>query len=443
MSHSAWETPPSASVPFCCASPQDVVAVADGLRPTQQRLSRMPLDDIVAALDTVAHGWLDPKTPFRQEAEARLAAAGQADPDLLAHLFSQLTRPALVQLLEEELGDPGVLDDFVPRQRGAGRTRAFGPGRILHILPSHVPDVAILGLVCALLTKSASLARVNPDRAVLLTFFLRSLERVQPALAACCAIVTWARARVDITRAAFENVEAAIVYGNDETLNDLRPLIPARTHVLFHGHKVSLGVVARECAQPAVAEATARDVMAHNQRGCLSPHVYYVESGGVCPPMAFAGHVAQALDGLCRASSARRAPLAVHADEAAHIWQWRGALPLKGGRVFQSGDGINWTVLYDPDPTFVPSPLGCTIWIKPIEDWAALRLHLQPIAPHLQAVGVAVPAERLGTVVAHLAEMGVCRICPIGWMQRPPLTWHYDGRFRLLDLLRFVDWETA
>jgi hypothetical protein len=114
---------------------------------------------------------------------------------------------------------------------------------------------------------------------------------------------------------------------------------------------------------------------------------------------------------------------------------------LKGGRVFPSPKGLDWTVLYDPDPSFSVSPLARTIWVKPVEDLARIPAHLEPIRPYLQAVGVAVPVDRQPQIVPSLARMGATRICPIGKMQKPPMTWHHDGRFRLLNLLRFVDWE--
>jgi hypothetical protein len=100
-------------------------------------------------------------------------------------------------------------------------------------------------------------------------------------------------------------------------------------------------------------------------------------------------------------------------------------------------------VLYDPDPHFSVSPLARTIWIKPVRDLSEIAGHLESIRPYLQGVGLAIPQERQTEVILSLARMGVNRICAIGKMQKPPLTWHHDGRFRLLDLLRFVDWENT
>ena len=46
--------------------------------------------------------------------------------------------------------------------------------------------------------------------------------------------------------------------------------------------------------------------------------------------------------------------------------------------------------------------------------------------------------EELAT---QLARWGATRICPLGQMQNPPLTWRHDGRPALGDLVTWTDWE--
>jgi hypothetical protein len=405
-----------------CKSPEAVTRIVDDLLTARARLAGMSVFDIVAGIDAVARDLLThPHT---------------ADE---AALFSQLKCPALRRLLEEELGDPALLDGFRPRRSGCGQTRAFGPRCITHILPGNVPDIAVMSLVSSLLVKSACLIKLDGAASgACVVRFLQALSVKAPPLAACCALVLWGREQTQITQAAFERAEVAVVYGSDETIAAIRPLIPPQTRALFHGHKVSFGVIARESITPDIVERAATDIVPHDQRGCLSPHLYYVESGGAVSPLTAASWLAEALSEACRA---RPAP-SVTSIEAARIWQWRGSLPLSGGHVFQSPRGVDWTVLYDPDPTFAVSPLGRTVWVKPVSDLRQIPADVAPMRAWLQAIGIAISTERAPEIVAALTEVGVGRICPIGAMQRPPLTWHHDGRFRLLDFLRFVDDET-
>jgi hypothetical protein len=65
---------------------------------------------------------------------------------------------------------------------------------------------------------------------------------------------------------------------------------------------------------------------------------------------------------------------------------------------------------------------------------------MAPVARWLAAVGIwpvsEVNAERF-------AGLPVSRICALGRMQNPPLTWHAEGRGNLASLVKWVDFETV
>ncbi len=397
-------------------------------------LKDIPILKIVSAIDRVARFFLNPAHPLRQEAESALTQTSSKEMAQFAieDCFSQLTSPSLLQLLEEELGDPLILDTFRPKQHGSGFTRAYGPRIITHILPSNIPSISVISLVCALLVKSTSIAKIsekdsNPSLAAL---FVKGLQSVDETLAQSITLIPSA-----LTSEAFRRSDFIILYGSDQTIEALHPLIPPQTKVIVHGPKLSLGIVSREEISRQVAQSAAWDIALYDQLGCLSPHVYYVEEAGKDAPIVFAEWIADALEKI---------PLPkgkVTPSAGSAIQQLRGAISLKGGTVFASKQGVDWTVLYDPDSAFAPSPLSRTVWIKPIKTLSDVDAYLEAIAPYLQAVGVAVSSARTEGLINQLGLLGVCRICHIGKMQKPPLTWHHDGRFRILDLVRFVDWE--
>lgn len=424
-------------------SESNVIEISDRLIEVQKRLAVESIFKIVDWIDAAARCWADPADSIRQEAESTLPIITGDSPEMvrfaLDDLFKHLTRPVLLQLLEAEVGDPTLLDQFRPKTKGVGFTRAFGPRLTAHILPGNLAGTAVFSLVCGLLAKSANLAKVSREAFLLPVLFARSLEKIRPDLAQCLAVLTWENSALDLTRAVFQKADLAIIYGGDETIETLRKEIPPSTRTIIHGHRLSLGVVARESIDKNHAEQAATDIALFDQRGCLSPHLYYVEEGGAVSPVEFAQWLAQSL----YVASYQLPKGVTSSAEAAQIQQLRGAIPLKGGKVFPSPRGVDWTVLYDPDPHFSVSPLARTIWIKPVRDLSEIAGHLESIRPYLQGVGLAIPQERQTEVILSLARMGVNRICAIGKMQKPPLTWHHDGRFRLLDLLRFVDWENT
>lgn len=422
-------------------TPSILRGIVDRLMEGQKKLSATPITEIVDWIDTAAHCLLDTSDAIRQEAETTLPLVSGASKEMvqitLNETFSQLTRAQLLHLLEQEIGDPEILDRFRPR--GNRSVHAMGPRLITHLLPGNVAGVSVFSLVFGLLVKSANLARVSRED-LLPAFFAQSLHKIRPDLAQNLAILTWDHAAVEITHAAFEKAACAILYGNDETLQTVRKLIPRHiTPVLFYGHKLSLGVIAREAIRLELTREAAVDISLYDQRGCLSPHLFYVEELGQATPLQFAKWLAQALH-----FHANRCPKGTTTPaEAAQIHQLRRALSLKGGQVFVSPVGIEWTVLYDPDPAFSFSPLARTIWIKPVQDLSNIPALLSPVAGKIQAVGIAIPPDRQPPLLTALAQLGTTRICPIGTMQKPPLSWHHDGRFRLADLLHFVDLENG
>lgn len=398
-----------------------------------------PLSKILEAIDHVARVFLNPDDPLRQEAELQLASlfSKEMASSILNRLFQQLTHTQLFRMLEEEIHDPRRLDTFRPRRHHTGFTRAYGPKRITHILPGNIPDIAVMSLVFALIVKSASIAKISAKAPSLAPLFLRALQNVDKALAESIVLIPSGDDEKKEIDAALHWANLVILYGSDQTIEAVCAQIPPRTKTVVYGQKYSIGIVSRENISSTVAEAIAQDITLYDQRGCLSPHLYYVE----CPTEAasqsatFAQWVAEALERI-------PPPYGPTLPETASmIQQLRGTIPLKGGVVFASKASVDWTVLHDPDPSFALSPGGRTIFLKPVADISEIPHLLEPVRSALQAVGVAVPPKRLPSCLHALGDLGVSRICPIGKMQEPPLTWHHDGRFRILDLLHFVDWE--
>jgi hypothetical protein len=59
----------------------------------------------------------------------------------------------------------------------------------------------------------------------------------------------------------------------------------------------------------------------------------------------------------------------------------------------------------------------------------------------VSTVGLAGPEHKQEELAVQLARWGVTRVCPLGWMQNPPLTWRHDGRPALGDLVTWMDME--
>ncbi len=243
--------------------------------------------------------------------------------------------------------------------------------------------------------------------------------------------------------------------GSDEALASIRQSVPARTRLVGYGHRVSFAYVSAKCragVPPAplsgpgssgLVSLAATDVAAWNQQGCLSPHVIYVQTGGAVSPI----HFAEALAGeLARfEESEPRGPLP--SFEAAAIASRRTIYEMRAAhseetRLWHSKHSTAWTVIFEADPRFQTSCLNRFIYVKAVKDLAEALRNADPIRGKVSTVGLAAAEDERQVLATELARWGVSRVCPIGQMQNPPLTWRHDGRPALGDLVTWTDYES-
>ena len=430
-------------------------------------------DAVITVLAQAAKNWLDPKSPWRQRAvEQAPAPTGFSEAmvnEAVGLTFAAITRESLGELLDRELGNRRLLDEFC--LRGRARTRATGPRLIVHFLAGNVPAPGIVSMCCGWLLRSANLVKFSTRDPVFPALFLESVRDLDAELADCVATLQWPRSDLALTQTAVGDADAVIAYGDDHTISALRQLAPPPVKFLGYGHKISFAVVAKEAMTednlPQLAHAAAFDASVYDQQGCLSPHVFYVEERGQLGPRKFAAAMAEAM----AAYQARVPSGRLSVAEAAEVVKFRGGYEFAaasdpriavwtnppgdaptspvaavydrrssspgGSRPVSSASG--YAVIYDDSPVFMASCLNRTVFVKPTDGYKRVLDAIQKFAPSISTVGVAPMNERALAFANELARMGVSRVCPIGQMQRPPLTWHHDGRPNLADLVNWTD----
>src|SRR5207245_1030234 len=81
-------------------------------------------------------------------------------------------------------------------------------------------------------------------------------------------------------------------------------------------------------------------------------------------------------------------------------------------------------------------------YVEPIDDLVADVPRLaRDVRRYLQTCGVAANARRVRALAEGLGRLGLDRVCPLGRMGDVAPNWHHDGRFTLLELLRWTDLE--
>ena len=433
-------------------SPEELTAIIDTLLARRRRhLVRRPVHDILAVIDRCIRRWLDPDSDERRQAEAQLPETTGLSPPMLRHVlplvFEEYRGERLGALLDAELGRRDSLDRAVASNEG---TRlAIGPGLSVHVLAGNLPGAGLDGVIFSLLVKSAVLVKAASAESVLPDLFARSLAAVDPELGACLRVVHWPGGRADLEKAAFGRADLVVASGSDVSLASIRERLGADSRFIGYGHKLSFGLVTRaglaDCGALAHwSRAAAYDVAVYDQLGCLSPQLIYVEEGGPVSPREFAARLADSLAEwqitLPRGAAPTAAVSAIRRVRDQAEWQ---ALAGKDVELHTSRSGLHWTVIYEADPTFAPSPLYRTVRVKPLRGPTHIAELLTDWCPYLESVGIAAdPGEsaRLGEL---LVRLGVSRMCPLGKMQQPPLIWRRGGRPRIGYFLRWTGSKPA
>lgn len=443
------DLPPEADV-----TPELLTEACQNLkRNRDEYLARRSTESLLEVFHELGQSWLNPAFPFRQKAlEFGPAATGFSRATLAAGIdrfFAELTGGKLHDLIAQDLGHEQRLDDLVANtlERKSSRLGLVrGPNLIAHICAGNIPSPALRSIVLGFLVRSAQVVKCASGATLLPRLFAHSIYEIEPKLGACLEIAEWPGGRAPLETALFQEADCVTATGADETLAAIKSRLPIRVRFLGYGHRLSFGYVTQEVLSQiklaSVAAHAAADVAAWNQLGCLSPHVIYVECGGRASPEQFAE--ALAIELARRETIEPRGPVTV--ETAAAIATRRAFYEVRAAhgpetRCWFSKESTAWSVVYEADPRFQRSCLHRFVYVKSVANLKEALQAADDIRAKVSTVGLAAPESRALEIARELAGWGVTRVCPLGQMQNPSLSWRHDGRPSLADLVTWTDWE--
>ncbi len=443
------DLPPEATL-----SPKMIADACHMLRRNREQfLAARPTDEIVKILCAVAAEWQQPENKFRQLAlELGPGQTGFAQATLargLDEFFRRFTPENFTALLAQEFGDAvNVTSDERQVTGEAAAPRHFwrGPELLAHIAAGNLPNPTLMSMTLGLLTRSAQFVKCGSGASLLPRLFAHSIYELDRKLGACIELAEWRGGNLELENAVFAEADCVTATGSDETLAAIRARVPEKIRFIGHGTRVSFGFVTRGVLRAeTIAEIIRRaadDVTAWDQNGCLSPHVLYVEERGAVESDKFAELLAVEL--AQREAAAPRGKISV--EESAAIASRRSlyeSLAAHRGdtKLWASPDATAWTVVFEHEVRFRWSPLNRFIFVKPVPDVAAVLAGIDEVRGKISTAGIAAPPEKMAELALTFARHGVTRICPLGAMQNPPLTWRHDGRPVLGDLVTWTDYE--
>lgn len=393
-------------------------------------------DEIVRTLTAAAARWCAADHEPRQRVVRDLAVSNRVAPAMLEtacdFIFGAVTAPEIAELLRREGGDLATLDPAAD----TNGTRRHGPRLVYFANAGNLPGQAIPVLVCAALARTALAVRESARQPGITAAFVDSIRDIDARLADTFVVIEGLRGKQ--IEAALRDAARIEISGSDETVASLSSRYRALTgaEIVEHGTRTSAAVIAEAADLEPAARGTALDATIYEGRGCLTPHVAYVE-GGAARAREFAENLAAAFAGLetrwprCKQTLEEEAARRGFIDGV----ELAAATDADCG-VFQ-GAGAAWCVAVGPVTQDGPGPGHRCLRVVATEDRRATLNRLSNARVPL--AGVAVAGEPVRQATDSLREAGPTLVCEAGELARPPLYWRQDGRPRLAGLLAAVD----
>lgn len=208
---------------------------------------------------------------------------------------------------------------------------------------------------------------------------------------------------------------AVHAYGRDETLRAI--LAERGLPVWAHGAGLGVAVVSREAPLEAAARALAEDLVAFDQRGCLSPRIALA----IGEP-ARAHELAEALSAALAAWESQVPTGALTEAERAERLRARDTALLVGE--VREGPAGALVAVPDLEPCapLLLFPPGRNLAVVAVRDQAEARARVASLGRAVVTLG----ASDLAT--ARAVAPPWARVASLGRMQRPPLDGPVDGR---------------
>lgn len=394
-------------------------------------LAELHLDEITVFLNRVGRLWGDPDYPGRKEAVDLASQLTGYHPVMVAGDYQRIARACdrakLYDIVETDLGDPLLLDDWIPRQ--SVLLRCEPKGRALHLMVGNVPLAGLYTIVRGLLTKNVTVAKLPKRDLVSTLAFARTFVDVDPdhPITRALSVLYWPGGDA-VEQRFLQASDVVCAWGQRASIEAVKPKVPIGVDLLEFGPKESLMFIGGpEEEWGNVALRAAYDLSVYEQEACFSPQRLFVEGDAD----AFSAQLADNLDAIM----ARLPSGEVSVDKSAHITRARQEAKFDGYTVRQSA-GSEWTVITVPPeefPTF-DHPLGRTVYVHPVK---RLEDAVGQIHRETQTVGVH-PWARGRELGVQLTRAGADRVTEVGLMSRPRPGFVHDGMRPLHSMVRWV-----
>jgi hypothetical protein len=253
----------------------------------------VPLSEIIDFLVETGRR-MDPDTnPYLRECGQRIAVTNVMTPKLvdlnLRMAANYLNKGRLMEIVEQNFGDPKCLDEWLPRTDSTGRrsfTRAFPP-RLIHVLPGNSPTAAIQSIAMGAMVKAVNLFKMGSSDPFMAVAFLRTMLDVDPnhPVPRSMTAVYWRGGDESVERAIYrpQYFDKIVAWGGGDAINNVIKYLGPGFQLVSFDPKTSISMVGNEAFHSeenldAAAAGAASDVSILNQEACVASRIVFVEA---------------------------------------------------------------------------------------------------------------------------------------------------------------------
>lgn len=316
----------------------------------------------------------------------------------------------------------------------------FSPlGFLVHIAPSNVFTVSVLGLVEGLLAGNINFLKTSSNDSLLAQHFFSKLIQYDKSgkLKYFIIIARFSSKELDLLKSVLYYADGISAWGSEEAIKSISSLAPDGVKVIKWGHKISFAYISKEnINNDSELELVARDICLIEQQACSSPQNLYVELEDFDELIKFSQRFAEILDRVS-AKFPRIEPDFNFQAEITNVVQVAKAEESLGiSKVIKTQD-TNLHIIADSRKALRASPLYRFIWVKMLVPDEIIET-LYPMRSYLQTVGLSCPLNRLGQLSSLFFKAGLLRINRVGSMLEGYIGEPHDGKFALVEYTKRI-----
>jgi hypothetical protein len=383
---------------------------------------------------------------FLAQAVEQARLSNPLDPGVIQRSYQRIpdhfSRDRMMSLIEGELRDPRLLDEWVPyknRLGGVGAIRAFPP-RLVHVMAGNAPNVAASTIIRGAILKGVHLLKLPSNDLFTAPAILRTMAAIAPGhpTVRSFSAAYWRGGDASVESFIFrpQYFDKLVAWGGEGAIKSAKNYIGPGFELVAFDPKTSISIIGKEAlASPERIEETAElaaiDSTVYNQGACVASRFHYVEAEDD-----------ETLDRYCDELQKRmgieRSTASVYAQKVpAELQEEIETLKSFDNmyRVIGDYDGKGLVIRSDEPLDMYPD--GKIVNVVRVPSLAA-AVRYATVAT--QTVGV-YPANRKAEIRNALASVGVQRVITLGGAQGMIPGMSHDGFFPLHRMTRWVNDE--